>query len=78
MITDLDKYRAQCLQISGFCLMSPFGNLILNAPEYNTGNLNLFFFAYIMVTFILFCSGIICVARGEIHLERKLKTWIQE
>ena len=71
MASELDKYRAQNLQIAGFCLMSPFGKIILNVPRYESSDINLKFAIYFIVALILFCFGIICVFRGEIHLEKE-------
>ena len=71
MGSDLDKYRAQNLQIAGFCLMSPLGKLILNVPEYKLGDIDLKFVIYFIVALMFFCFGIICVFRGEIHLEKE-------
>lgn len=71
MATDLQKYRAQYLQIAGFCFMAPLGKLILNVPEYKLSDINLGFVLYSVFSLILFCFGIICVFRGEVHLDRE-------
>ena len=78
MITDLDKYRAQNLQIGGFCLMTPFGKLILDVPIYKLSGMNLFLLLYGVVAFILFILGIIVMFRGEVHLEKGKQQWTQK
>ena len=73
MISDLDKYRAQCLQIAGFCFMTPLAKLILNVPEYEIGDIGPKFITYLIVAFGLFYFGIITMFKGEIHLDKKIK-----
>lgn len=78
MVTELDKYRAQCLQIYGLGLMTPFGKLILNILEYELEDLNLYFIFYGIIAFLFFLLGIIFVFRGEVHLQERRERWIQE
>lgn len=71
MVSDLDKYRAQNLQVAGFCFMTPLGRLILNVPEYESDALNLKWFLYSVFAILLFIVGIIVMVRGEVHLEER-------
>lgn len=51
--------------------MVPLGKLILNVPEYELSDIDLGFVIYSVFALIFFCFGIICVFRGEIHLDKE-------
>ena len=71
MINEEQKYMAQFFQISGFCCMTPLGNLILHALDYKLSDLNIFFFLYFIFSFSLFLLGILLEIKGLEHVEER-------
>ncbi len=71
MVSEVDKHRAITIQITGFALMSPFGNIILNIYGYELLKYGLIIFSlYLIFTLLLFYCGIIFVLRSiEILME---------
>ncbi len=78
MAMDIQKYRAQFFQISGFCFMSPFGKLVLGIPGYKLSDFNFLFIIYIVISLFLFYLGIIFMFKGEEHLEERRYKWTRE
>ena len=74
MVPETDKYRANIIQISGFALMAPFGNLILNifgVDLFKFGIILLLF--YVLVSLVLFYYGVICLLRSFEIIKEKEK-----
>ena len=71
MVTEVQKYRAQFFQVSGFCLMSPFGKLILEFLDIKLNDLNLRFIFYLACTVLLAFTGIIMILQGLDTVEKK-------
>ena len=69
MASDLQKYRAQVFQISGFGFISPLGRLILDAKDIKFENLNLWLLVYFIFSLILAYFGMILIFKGEEKLE---------
>lgn len=70
MVTELDKYRAQYFQISGFCLMSPLGKIILNLFDYELKEiLTIKFLICSVIALLLFYLGLVLIFKGEEKLE---------
>ena len=71
MVSEADKHRAITIQIAGFALMTPFGNIILNIYGYELFKYGLVIFSlYLLFTLFLFYLGIICLLRSiEILME---------
>ncbi len=78
MVSEIQKYQAQFFQVSGFCLMTPLGKLILDFLDFKLSYiLTLKFIIYLTFTIFLTCLGIMLVIQGiEILGEREQK-WIQ-
>ncbi len=70
MQDEIKKYKATSIQIAGFSLMVPFGNLIINLLQLK--DFNLFFFIYTVFSLALLAFGIILVSKGIEVLEGKL------
>ena len=77
MVTKQQEYQAQFFQISGFCLMTPLGKLVLNFLDFELKDLTLKFFLYCLFTLFLLYLGIILVLHGMEPLEERRQTWIQ-
>jgi uncharacterized membrane protein YgaE (UPF0421/DUF939 family) len=73
MISEVDKHRASTLQVAGFGLMAPLGNLFVNFLNYNFLNMGIKLLIFIPVAFFLFYLGIICLARSQEILEEMEK-----
>ncbi len=71
MATELQKYRAQYLQIAGFCLMTPFGKVILGLIDYDLGKMWLKLLLYFVLALFLFFIGTIFIFKGEEHIEKR-------
>ena len=70
MISEVDKHRALTIQIAGFALMTPFGNLVVNALGLDLFKFGLLFFLfYVLLAFLLFYCGMICLIRSQQILE---------
>ena len=70
MISEVDKHRSSTIQVVGFALMTPFGNLVVNVlgPDlFKFGILFLLF--YILLALLFFCCGMICLVRSQEILE---------
>lgn len=52
MATESQKYRAQFLQISGLCLMTPLGKLVLEFLDIGWNDLTIKFFFYLIITWV--------------------------
>ena len=73
MANYIQKYRATMFQLGGFALMSPLGKIILNALDFSLKDLfTVKFTIYFLIAFLLFCVGIIFMARGLNVLEGKV------
>ncbi|MBI3591155.1 MAG: hypothetical protein HY094_07275 [Candidatus Melainabacteria bacterium] len=76
MNTEIQKYRAQFFQISGFCLMTPFGKTVLSFLDYDFSKIGTKLLLYVVVALVLAYLGIICILKGEEHLEgRRKEKW---
>ena len=69
MISDLDRYKAQTLQIAGFGLMTPIGQFILILLSLEPIKFNLQFVLSFIISFVFLICGIIVVAQGHEHLK---------
>ena len=74
MLNEIDKFRIQVFQISGFALMMPFGKIFLEPwtlfKELNTTGLVLYF----IITSILELIGICLILKShDILIDRKDK-----
>ncbi len=69
MASDLQKYRAQIFQISGFGFMSPLGKIILDSKDIKFENLNLWLLVYFLFSLILTYFGMILILKVEEKLE---------
>lgn len=77
MVKESQKYRAQFLQISGLCLMTPLGKLVLEFLDIRWNNLTIKFFFYLIVILVLAYFGIIFIIRGMEILEYGEQKWTQ-
>ena len=77
MVAESKKYRAQFLQISGFCLMTPIGKLVLEFLDLGWNDLTIKFFFYLIVALVLTYFGIIFIIRGMEILEYGEQKWTQ-
>ena len=77
MVTESQKYRAQFLQVSGFCLMTPMGKLVLEFLDIGWNDLTIKFSFYLIVTLVLTYLGIMFVIRGMEILEYGEQKWTQ-
>ena len=78
MNSEVQRYRAQFFQISGFCLMSPFGKIILDGLDLKLSDvLTVKFAIYFTCTIFLACLGIILAIHGMEALEERGHKWIQ-
>ena len=73
MASDLQKYRANLFQVSGFSLMVPISKIILNLNEMSLEDLNLQFFFYVLPCFLLAYLGLALIAKGDDTMERGKK-----
>ena len=65
MINESEKHRAITVQVVGFALMSPFGNLIMNIFGFDILKFGIvFFLSYVLISLVLFYFGIICLIRS--------------
>ena len=69
MSSDVQKYKAQFFQISGFALMSPLGKMVLNIFELKEITFSTIFFILFGIALVMFAGGIMLTARGLEHLE---------
>lgn len=66
MVSEVDKHRAVTIQIAGFALMTPLGNLVVNPLELDLFKFGLLFFLfYVLLTLFLFYCGMICLIRSQ-------------
>ena len=72
MTEEIKKYKATSIQIAGFSMMAPIGNLIINILQLQNLNLNLFFLFYLVFCLGLLLFGIILVSKGIEILEGNL------
>ncbi len=77
MVTEAQKYRAQFLQISGFCLMTPIGRLVLEFLDSGWDDLTIKFFFYLIITLVLAYWGIRFIIRGMASVEYGEQKWTQ-
>ena len=77
MITELQKYQAQFFQVSGFCLMTPLGKLVLDFLDFKLSDIDIKFIFYLLLTLLLTFFGIILVIHGMEILEERRQKWIQ-
>lgn len=75
MANNLQEYRSQIFQISGFALMSPLGKFILDLKDTELENMDLWYFICLLIAFVLFCFGIISILKGEKKLEELIKKY---
>lgn len=73
MISDLQKYRAQVFQISGFALMAPVGKFVLDLKDTKPGDMDIWYFICLVIAFMLGYFGIIFIFKGEEKLEELRK-----
>lgn len=73
MITDKDKYRAQCYQIGGFALMSPLGKTIMDLRSMSPGDYSFVFFVYCIGYITLFLCGMLLIDKGLYFLDEERK-----
>ena len=71
MITKEDEYMSNAYKVAGFSLMIPIGQFFLNLPDLNLNDFTNEYVIYIVVSFALFCLGIIIVLTGAMILRRK-------
>lgn len=72
MISEVDKHRAITIQVAGFALMTPLGNLAVNVLGFDLFKFGfLFLIFYISLTLMLFYLGMICLARSQEILEER-------
>ncbi len=77
MVVESKKYRAQFFQVSGFCLMTPMGKLVLEFLDIGWDDLTIKFFFYLIVALVLTYFGIIFIIRGMEILEYGEQKWTQ-
>ena len=68
MASDLQRYRAQFFQISGFAFMTPLGKFILDLKDIKLEQVGIWFFVYLVFSLLLAYCGIIFLLKGEEHL----------
>lgn len=62
---NVDKHRANIIQIAGYGFMTPFGNLIINLFSLDPFKYGLAFLCiYTLAALFLFYFGIICIVRS--------------
>lgn len=71
MTTEVQKYKAQFLQIIGMVLMTPFGKLMLKLLDPDPFVVTLKFVIVFMISLFITFIGIIFVTRGIYHLEEE-------
>ena len=76
MITEVQKYRAQLFQISGFSLITPIGKLILDFLNLKQTDISLKFFIYIVTAILLAFIGLVLILHGMTILEERREGWI--
>lgn len=64
MATEGQKYLAEVKKIAGFALMTPFGRYFLILSEINMKDLTIMFWVHLLVSFILFCWGVIMIQKA--------------
>lgn len=64
MLNEVRKYRAQFFQIAGISCMSPLGKCFLDIKEIHRQDLNLAFLVHILVSLLLFFTGIMFIKTG--------------
>lgn len=64
-----DKYRAQILQVGGFALLTPLGQIYLGLVNLDLDDINLKFIIYLLASFLIGYVGIILFVRGIEILE---------
>ena len=70
---DVDKYRATSLQIAGFAMMAPLGNLVVHFLETNPIKAGQLFYLYLSGSILLVFFGIILIMLGDFLLNRGSK-----
>ena len=64
-MAEVNKHRASIIQIAGFALMAPLGNMIVNVLGFDLFKFGfLFFLFYVLLILVLFYCGIICLLRS--------------
>lgn len=71
MAKDIEKYKAQNLQIAGFAMLSPSAKLLLNLPYIEFKDINIRAFIYFLISVLLFMGGITFIFRGMILLKEE-------
>ena len=66
---DIEKYKAQNLQIAGFAMLSPLAKLLLTLPYIEFKNINIRTFIYFIISLLLFIIGITFIFRGVVLLK---------
>ena len=64
MTIEVQKHRAQILQIFGFAFMAPFGKLVLKFFELESITFNLHLLLATIVSLVLLYLGIIVLSRS--------------
>jgi len=65
MASDLQQYRAQIFQISGFALMSPIGKFVLDLKDTKLKDMDIWYFICLVIAFMLGYFGIILYLKGK-------------
>lgn len=63
MLSDHQKYKSDVLKISGFALITPFGNLLVNPSVFNNFQ-HEFYKVYLTIIIILTIFGILSLRIG--------------
>ena len=70
MIREVDKFRAMNLQIAGFALMVPLGNLVVNFIDIKKAGIDEELYRYVGISLFLLVIGIIFIAIADFILRR--------
>ena len=70
MIREVDRFRAINLQIAGFALMAPLGNLVVNFLEIKRTGINEELYRYVGTSIFLLVVGIIFIAIADLILRK--------
>ena len=71
MIIEEQKYRADVFKIGGFSLMTPFGKLILEIPNFKLAGLNFQLIIFAIIAFVSAYLGLVLILRGFEALEER-------
>jgi len=71
MAKDIEKYKAQNLQIAGFAMLSPLAKFLLALPYIELKDISIRVIIYFAICILLFIAGIIFISRGVVLLRER-------